>query len=143
YSFDGTASETITVNITGSNDNASIAFNGVQDTSVVEAGGAANATPGDPNASDVDDGEAVFQVPLSTAGTYGNFTFNAGNGNWSYALDNADGDTQALNAGDPASDSLVVYSFDGTASETITVNITGSNDNASIAFNGVQDTSVV
>ncbi len=68
-SFDGTADETITVNITGANDEASITTPATEDTSVVEAGGVANATPGDPDASgqltvhDVDAGEAVFQAP--------------------------------------------------------------------------------
>jgi large repetitive protein len=150
-SFASTDTQTVTVTITGSNDNATITFNGAQDTAVIEAGGVANGTAGDPSAggdldvSDVDDGEAVFQMPAAAAlaGTYGNFTFNATTGAWTYTLNNSDPDTEALNGGDAASDSLTVTSFDGTDSEIITVNITGANDNATITFNGAQDSSVI
>ena len=115
---------------------------------MTEAGGVANGTAGDPsasgdlNVSDVDDGEAKFQAaaPLSLAGTYGDFTFDADTGAWTYTLDNGRAATQLLNAGDPASDSLTATSFDGTDFETITVNIAGANDDATITFNGAQDT---
>src|SRR5205085_1646646 len=50
-SFDGTASHDIVVNITGANDNATITVVGSEDAAVVEDGGAANATAGDPSAS--------------------------------------------------------------------------------------------
>ncbi|MEL0607209.1 VCBS domain-containing protein, partial [Vibrio echinoideorum] len=126
---DGTASETITVNITGSNDGATITASDSEDTTVVEAGkdvAGDNSASGQLTVSDVDDGEAVFQEPASLEGTYGTFTFNASTGAWTYTLDESKAD--ALNANDAATDSLVVTSKDGTASETITVNITGSND---------------
>ncbi len=135
-SHDGTASYDITVNIAGSNDNATITVDGTPDTAVIEAGGVANGTAGDPDATgkltvtDVDAGEAVFQTPASLDGTYGTFTFSASTGTWTYALNNDLPATQALNAGDPASDSLTVTSLDGTASQVITVNITGANDTA-------------
>ncbi|MDH5888961.1 VCBS domain-containing protein, partial [Vibrio splendidus] len=128
-SKDGTASETITVNITGSNDGATITASDSEDTTVVEAGkdvAGDNSASGQLTVSDVDDGEAVFQEPASLEGTYGTFTFNASTGAWTYTLDESKAD--ALNANDAATDSLVVTSKDGTASETITVNITGSND---------------
>ena len=148
-SFDGTASQVITVNITGANDNATITVNGTPDTAVSEAGGLANGSPGDPSASgdldvsDVDSGEALFQTPGSLAGTYGDFTFNATTGGWSYTLNDTDSDTQALTAGQSTTDSLLVTSFDGTASQTITVNITGANDNATITVNGTPDLTVI
>jgi VCBS repeat-containing protein len=135
---DGVATTAASVSwtVTGSNDAATITFNGLQDTTVTEAGGIANGTAGDPSAagdldvSDVDFGQAKFQAPTaaSLAGVYGNFTFNEDTGAWTYTLDNADNDTQLLSAGAPASDSLTVMSFDGTDSETITIDITGSND---------------
>jgi len=81
-SFDGTATHDIDVTITGSNDNATISVSASEDTAVVEAGGVANATLGDPSASgtltvhDVDSGENHFQTPASLAGTYGSYTFN-------------------------------------------------------------------
>jgi VCBS repeat-containing protein len=138
----------VTVNITGSNDNATITASVGEDTGAIEAGGAANATPGDPSASgtltvhDVDSGESVFAaVPASSlAGTYGDFTFDSATGVWSYTLDQSKAD--ALTAGQSVSDSLSVDSLDTTASRTITVNITGSNDAATIAASISEDTSV-
>ena len=135
-SFDGTDSETITVNITGANDNATITVTAGGDYAVLEAGGVANGTVGDASASgdldvsDVDAGEAKFQVaaPASLAGTYGDFTFDADTGAWTYTLDDTRAATQALVGGQLVSETLTVSSFDGTDSETITVNITGAND---------------
>jgi VCBS repeat-containing protein len=129
-SLDGMASETIAVDITGTNDDATITGN--TSGAVVEAGGVANGTPGMPGASgdlvvsDVDAGQAMFQAvaQASLAGNYGNFTFNAGA--WTYTLDQSKADSLAENQ--PATDALMVKSLDGTASETITVNITGTND---------------
>lgn len=111
---DGSLSDTAvpTITITGANDNARISVVGTPDTACTEAGGAANASLGDPVASgalavfDVDAGENLFLTPSSTslAGIYGDFTFDASSGAWSYTLDNADEDTQALTAGQSASD---------------------------------------
>jgi len=92
----------------------------------------ANGTPGMPSASgdlvvsDADAGEAVFQAvsPASLAGTYGNFTFDAGA--WTYTLDQ--GKADSLTEKEMATDALTVTSLDGSASKTITVNITGAND---------------
>jgi VCBS repeat-containing protein len=125
---------TVTVNITGANDAASINASANEDTNVVEAGGVANADYGDPSASgtltvtDVDSGEAAFQAPdfASLQGTYGTFTFNATTGAWSYALDQAKADSIAT--GQSKADTLTVTSLDGTASFDIVVNIAGTND---------------
>ncbi|NNC98270.1 MAG: tandem-95 repeat protein, partial [Gammaproteobacteria bacterium] len=138
-SADGTPS-TVTITITGSNDSASIVASLMEDTATTEAGIDAVGAPvaGDTDAggtliiTDADDGEAVFQAPASLAGTYGDFTFDAATGVWAYTLNNADPDTQALAAGDPATDTLTVTSQDGTASYDIVVNITGTNDAAEI-----------
>ncbi|WP_456794092.1 VCBS domain-containing protein [Bradyrhizobium sp. USDA 4506] len=152
-SADGTASQTITVNITGANDAATITASATEDTSVTEAG-AGNATTlataGDASAGgtltvhDVDAGQAHFGAvdPAALAGTYGNFTFDAATGVWGYTLDNSKAATEALTAGQPATDTLTVTSADGTASQTITVNITGANDAATITASATEDTSV-
>ena len=85
-SGDGTATYPIVVNITGSNDSATITASASEDTAVTEAGGLANAIAGDPSASgqltvhDVDSGEDHFAAPASLAGDYGTFTFNATTG---------------------------------------------------------------
>ena len=49
-------------------------------------------------------------------------------GAWTYVLDNTNAAVQALVAGAMLSDAFTVTSFDGTASETVTVTITGTND---------------
>ena len=135
----GTLSEaTVKINITGANDNASIAAAGASDNSVTESGvNPGNIFyPGDPSAggtlivNDADLGQNHFQnpSPSSLNGTYGAFTFNATTGQWAYTLNNSDPDTQALAQGVSATDTLTVMSFDGTASYNIVVNITGTND---------------
>jgi VCBS repeat-containing protein len=132
HSADGTAHDVV-VNITGANDAAVITETAGDDHAVTEAGGTANGTAGDPDAAgtlhvtDVDAGQSSFQAAGDLEGTYGTFTFDETSGAWTYTLDNERAATQALNLGDPAQDSLMVHSADGTA-YTVTVDITGSND---------------
>ncbi|MDE2411612.1 MAG: VCBS domain-containing protein [Sphingomonadales bacterium] len=127
---------TVHIDIAGANDAATIT--GTAGGAVVEAGGVANADAGIVTAGgtltvhDVDSGEAVFQPAANINGTYGTFAFDATTGVWSYTLDNTRGATQALTQGQLVSDSLTVTSADGTASQVITVQITGANDNATI-----------
>ena len=83
--------------------------------------------------ADVDTGEAGFQAPASLSGTYGSFTFNAATGAWTYALDNSLPAVQAMPNGTIVTDSLTVTSIDGTASQPITITITGSNDAPTLA----------
>lgn len=135
----GTGSSTLTVTITGSNDLATITVSGSQDISVTEAGSVA----GDPSASgqlavhDLDNGQNHFAVPASLAGTYGNFTFNAATGVWTYTLDPVK--SNPLAAGQQVTDTLTVASADGTATRDIVVNITGTNDAAVIGNPGQHD----
>src|SRR5207244_697989 len=76
------SSATLTINVSGTNDAATIT--GTASGNVVEAGGFNNGTPGTPSASgtltvhDVDSGQASFQAVAAAAliGNYGNFTFN-------------------------------------------------------------------
>ncbi len=142
-SIDGTASETITVDIVGANDAATITVSDSEDMGVTEAGGVDNSTAGDPDASgvltvsDVDSGQTVFAAVAAgdLIGTYGTFTFNETTGAWTYTLDPdlSDGlvDAQEVN------DTLTVASIDGTASETITVDIVGANDAPEMTASGV------
>ncbi|MDD5052924.1 MAG: VCBS domain-containing protein, partial [Sulfuricurvum sp.] len=118
--------------------NALAIINGTATGSVVEAGGVNNGTAGTPSASgtltisDADSGQSSFQTPASLAGTYGTFTFNSTSGAWTYTLDNTKSATQGLTVGQVVHDTLSVTSLDGTASQTINVTVTGSNDNATI-----------
>ena len=117
---DGTAS-TITVNITGTNDVASVS----SITAPVSEGNdsAALNASGMLVIADADAGEAVV-VAKQLAGTYGRFNVSA-DGTWTYTGSEAH---DRLKAGEQVSDSISVTSRDGTASGTITVNITGTND---------------
>ncbi|MEZ9233840.1 VCBS domain-containing protein, partial [Vibrio amylolyticus] len=135
-SFDGTATETITVNVAGSNDAASIKKSKSDDTSVTESGldvSGDSSAGGKLKITDIDDGEALIKVDHELEqreGKYGTFTISS-DGTWSYELDPDKSDK--LNHGDAAKDKLVVESFDGTATKTIKVDILGSNDKASIS----------
>ncbi|MCC5999879.1 MAG: VCBS domain-containing protein [Pararhodobacter sp.] len=84
--------------------------------------------------TDPDEGEDRFAAPdeAELAGNFGSFSFHPETGAWSYDLDNDADAVQALPGGAEVIDSLVVTSLDGTASETITVTIRGSNDPAII-----------
>lgn len=127
---DGTTKD-VTFTIHGTNDAATIASSSNEDTAVTEAGGVANAIAGDAHASgqltvhDVDSGQDHFVSPASLAGTYGDFTFDAGSGGWSYTLDQAR--SESLAGGENVTDTLTVASADGTMHD-IVVNIAGAND---------------
>jgi VCBS repeat-containing protein len=76
---------------------------------------------------DEDWGENVFK-PVAAADLqkqYGKFLFDAATGDWTFSLNNA---AQSLKEGEQVQQMLTVESLDGTATETITVTITGVND---------------
>ncbi|MCG2586904.1 VCBS domain-containing protein [Massilia sp. TS11] len=123
-SKDGTASQTIDVTVNGANDVAVIG--GDASGSVKED--ANLTTSGKLSVSDADAGQAGFAAPASLAGTYGDFSFDTSSGAWTYTLRNAAANVQALNAGDSVTDSLVIKSLDGSASQTIQVAIAGTNE---------------
>ncbi|MGX5850765.1 VCBS domain-containing protein, partial [Mesorhizobium sp. PL10] len=124
----------VSVNIQGSNDGATITTAPGADQTVVEAGGIANGTLNDPSAhgqlilTDVDINQNHFQNPASLQGTYGTFAFNTTTGAWTYALNQALADP--LTQDQHVTDTLTVTSADGTASYNIVVNILGTNDAA-------------
>ena len=144
-----TSSTTLTITITGTND-APVA---VADTNagdaVTEAGVNPGNTPfaGDPSATgnvltndtDVDTGDTktvsevnglAANVGTAVTGTYGSLTLNA-DGSYTYTLDNADPQTQALAQGASATDVFTYTVTDAngaTSSTTLTITITGTND---------------
>jgi VCBS repeat-containing protein len=132
----GVTPATTVITVTGINDAATII--GTATGAVVEAGVGPGMTPnpGTPSASgtltvnDVDDGEnELVPVVAGTAGTGGYGTFEVlANGQWTYTLNNADADTNALYLGQVVTDTITVYSEDLTDSQVITVTITGTND---------------
>ena len=138
---DGTATsgiKNVTFTITGTNDVPTITAN--SDYEVTEDGTATNGTPGDSFASghltitDLDAGQSLIQtVPAaSLVGTYGNFTITT-DGTWTYALNNSLAAVQALSATALVHDSLTVTTLDGSTNHTITVNIHGTNDAATVS----------
>lgn len=122
-SADGTTHE-ITITITGTNDvpviTGDVAGGVAEDTTLTTSG----TLTGD----DVDLNEDGFQPQTDTAGDYGNFSIDA-DGNWTYDLTaNDDPAIQGLGVGDSLTESFTVISKDGTATETVTVTIEGTND---------------
>jgi VCBS repeat-containing protein len=118
--FGATATQRVSVTITGTNDAASISGNSTgavtEDTTLSTSGTLAVA--------DVDQSQAVFQAQTGVAGTYGSFSIGA-DGNWTYALDNSAANVQLLNTADHPSDNFTVLSQDGTASQLVTVSVSG------------------
>src|SRR5690606_22532272 len=99
-------------------------------------GYAPNAT-GQLTATDPDGASATFAVDdgagnfgTTSTGTYGTLTVNP-DGSWTYVLDDADADTQALAKDETVQDTFTVQVTDdkgGTGTETLTITITGAND---------------
>lgn len=114
---------TVTLTIDGENDVATIG--GEVSGEVVEDG--TLIVSGALTVADVDAGEAEVQPQTLTSGDYGAFSVDAA-GVWTYELDNANTDVQALDSGETLTDSFLVTSVDGTASETVTVTINGTDD---------------
>ena len=125
--FDGSVSQPIIVTITGADEIVGGAtITGVANGTIGEDD--LGIVAGDLDIDDPDIGDDVFQTPASLDGAFGAFTFDPDSGAWSYDLDNAKPEVQALKSGDILTDSLTVTSKDGSASQVITVTITGSND---------------
>ncbi|WP_200955453.1 VCBS domain-containing protein, partial [Variovorax sp. Root434] len=127
-SSDGTASQVVTVTITGTNDVPVIG--GVASGGVTEDVSTPNlSTSGALTIADADQGQSNFAPQAGTAGShgYGSFTL-AANGSWTYAANNGQAAIQQLGAGQSISESFTAVSSDGTASQVVTVTITGTND---------------
>ncbi|WP_241137147.1 retention module-containing protein [Achromobacter xylosoxidans] len=127
---DGTKS-TITVTIDGTNDDPKLS--GKTDGAVAEDG--ATSATGKLDVTDVDTSDThTWTVSNNGDGQYGKFTVDA-NGNWKYELDNTSDKVQALKDGEKVTDTITVTVDDGnggTATQVITVDITGTNDAAVI-----------
>jgi VCBS repeat-containing protein len=114
----------VVITINGKNDLATIV--GGSTAALIEDVGDQSAN-GALEVNDADEGEEVFEAvdEDDLNGNYGTFTFDDETGEWTYMLNEG---AQAIGAGATVTDSLVVKSVDGTASQTITVTITGTND---------------
>lgn len=85
---------------------------------------------------DGDWGDNVFQAvdAADLQKTYGTFTFNNETGAWTFTLDNAA--AQFLKDGEEVEQTLTVTSRDGSATEDITITVTGANDDPTAATAG-------
>ena len=125
-----TASNTLIVTINGTNDapTVSAAVNSIfEDTATVSG---TLPTPADPDLHDV----ASFVPQTNTAGLYGTLSVDA-SGNYSYTLNNALPAVQGLGVGDKLTDTFTFTVSDGhggTASNTLTLTINGTNDAPSV-----------
>ncbi|NCZ90390.1 MAG: hypothetical protein EBY93_05585, partial [Actinobacteria bacterium] len=121
-SFDGTASQTVTVSMTGTNDLASIS--GSSTANLTEGSSASDLdAAGTLTVSDADTGQSRFQVVTATQGanSYGAFAMDS-MGSWTYTANSAHNE---FASGQVYTDSIVFQSVDGTASQTVTVSMTG------------------
>ena len=145
---DGTA-KVVTITINGANDTPAAAADNNAGDPVTESGVNPGNTPfaGDPSAAgnvltndlDVDSADTKTVVAVNNeapnvgnplTGTYGTLTLLA-DGSWSYALDNADPNTNALAQGQTATDVFTYTMADAsgaTSSAPLTIAITGTND---------------
>ncbi|MGI9213971.1 MAG: cadherin domain-containing protein, partial [Methylococcaceae bacterium] len=140
---------------------------GTPSATLIEAGGEANSIPGVSTSSltltlsDADVGDTpAFDTAYLTShgwtsisdgaaytktGLYGTATLTVATGVVNYALDNTNGNTQALMAAQSVTDTFTIQVTDGTATTTAdaTFTITGSNDNPVITSNGAGSTATV
>ncbi|MFZ4859517.1 MAG: beta strand repeat-containing protein, partial [Desulfuromonadaceae bacterium] len=122
---DGTQ-QVITVSILGSNDVPIIT--GIAIGAVTEDDTTPNLTAGGAlTISDADAGQSAFTAQAGTAGNFGSFTLTT-DGVWTYTALNAQAAIQQLGAGQSITDSFTAVSSDGSASQPVTVTITGTND---------------
>ena len=127
--IDGTP-QVVTITINGANDAAVIC--GATTGSVTEAGACTYGTPiatGTLTDTDVDNTPNTFTAvncPTASDGGYGSFTMTK-DGVWTYKLDNANCEVQALNDCDTLTDCFKVTTIDGTA-QVVTITINGAND---------------
>ncbi|WP_434646878.1 retention module-containing protein [Achromobacter piechaudii] len=123
----GTATQVITVTVTGSNDAPTIAGT---TTGAVKEDGTLTAN-GQLTKSDIDTNDThTWSVSNNGVGTYGTFTVDS-SGKWTYSLNNTSANVQGLKEGQQVTDTITVTVNDGhggTAQLPVTVTITGTND---------------
>ena len=96
-----------------------------EDAAILKATGSLTIT-------DTDTGEDKFDTAKDYTGTYGALTITA-DGDWEYTLDNTGSAVQGLKQDQVVTDVITVYALDGSATEDITITITGTNDGPTVA----------
>ncbi len=125
---DGTASTeaTFTVDLTGADD--ATTFSGTSSGTVTED--ATLSASGTVSVSDRDTGDAVITAQTNAGGTYGAFSITA-TGAWTYTLNNAAANVQALNLGQSVTDSFQVATAGG-ATQNVMITVAGANEAPSV-----------
>lgn len=130
----GTDTTTLSINVTGVND-LPTADNGAG--AVVEDG--ISIAIGNLNGQDVDGDTLSYALDGSGVGTYGSMSVDA-NGVWTYTLDNADVDTQALVAGQVEADSFIFTVDDGhggVVTASVDVAVSGADEGTVLGFDDI------
>ena len=118
----------VTITITGANDAAVFGAAGL--TGAITEDAVPNTAMGTATVRDVD-GDNRFSTEVTPAvGSYGSLTI-AEDGDWTYTLNNADPDTNALTAGQEVTDSFTIKASDGTET-AVTITVTGAPDRGEI-----------
>ena len=129
--LEGTTSvdeKVVTITITGANDAAVFGAAGL--TGAITEDAVPNTATGTATVRDVD-GDNSFSTEVTPAqGIYGSLTLTSA-GVWTYTLNNADPDTNALTAGQEVTDSFTIKASDGTET-AVTITVTGAADRGEI-----------
>ncbi|GLQ74857.1 VCBS domain-containing protein [Vibrio penaeicida] len=137
-SFGVTTRETVTVTITGTNDDPVISG----DATGVVAETAITTASGSLVTADVDEAD-ISSYSVTTASSYGTMTVNPTTGVWEYVVDSNNTTVNSLGKGSSIVDTAVVTvtdKFGGTDTMTINITINGENDTPVIVGNLPSDT---
>ncbi|MDP2575986.1 VCBS domain-containing protein [Vibrio penaeicida] len=137
-SFGVTTRETVTVTITGTNDDPVISG----DATGVVAETAITTASGSLVTADVDEADTA-SYSVTTASSYGTMTVNPTTGVWEYVVDSNNATVNSLGKGSSIVDTAVVTvtdKFGGTDTMTINITINGENDAPVIVGNLPSDT---
>jgi VCBS repeat-containing protein len=129
---------TTTVDVYGQNDAAAIS--GVAAGTLTEDD--TNPVTGTLTVTDADHGESHTQTAsnATSLGGLGTYSIDA-DGHWSYSVNTAL--VQYLNVGESTTDSFVATGLDGTAQQTVTIEILGANDAAAVPWPPKSATDIV
>ncbi len=131
-----TDTKTITVTVNGTNDAPVITSDATAARGSVTEDATTNTATGTLTSSDVDvdtsanNNGATWSLD-TTDGTYGSIAIDESTGEWTYTLDNANAQTQALKEGETKTETFTATITDdkgAKATQEITVTITGTND---------------
>ncbi|RUS60815.1 tandem-95 repeat protein, partial [Pseudorhodobacter sp. E13] len=122
----GTATEQVTITVTGAADGASITGDIAQTITEGVDTDVDTSVTGDLSVTDPDFAQNGVQ-PANLTGTYGTFEILA-DGSWTYTIDNDRPATQALTPGSTPTEVFNVVSIDGSANQNVTITVNGAND---------------